>query len=130
MRKLKLTHLLVAVLTIAVLFTTSCLGFGSGGVLGSTDFMLRFRDSSSFPDTEPVNNVLLVDVGSGLDFVSPSPTLKESIDGTQVHTQVVTQSGRLELPFPPTEWTPTVGEHEVEVTIGDVTHSLPFTWHD
>jgi hypothetical protein len=130
MRKLKLTHLLAAVLLVTTLLSTGCLGFGSGGLLGSTDFLLRFRDSSSFPDLDPVNNVLLVDVSNNVDNISPAPTLKESIDGTQVHTQTVTQGGRIELPFPPTEWTPSVGEHEVEVTIGDVTHSLPFTWHD
>src|SRR4051794_8302587 len=94
-----------APLLIAIaLCISSCVSFSGGGV--SPLFEARFRESSSFPQLEPLNNVLLIDVSSVVDRLDTPATLKVSIDGTQVYTQTVTSSGRIELTFPPAAWTP------------------------
>ena len=106
-----------------------CVSFSGGGAL-SPLFQANFRDTSSFPDVDPFNNVLLIDVSTTVDRMDVPPTLKLLIDGTQVHSQVVTSSGRIEINFPPAAWTPSAGEHELEIQMNEVERTLPFTWND
>jgi hypothetical protein len=121
------TKHLVAVLFAALCILAGCVSFSGGAV--SPLFAANFREGSSFPNLDPFQNVLLIDVSTVVDRLDTPPTLKVSIDGTQVYTQTVTTSGRIELTFPPAAWTPIVGEHEVEITMGDVQRELPFSWN-
>jgi hypothetical protein len=113
----------------AALFLSSCVALSGSGV-NSPLFSANFRAGSSFPHLEPFDNVLLVDVFDAVDRLTPEPTLRLRIDGTQVYTQTVTQSGRIEVTFPPAAWSPSVGEHEVEIELSTVVRTLPFSWHD
>ena len=114
---------------LAIITLASCVSFSGGGAL-SPLFQARFRAGSSFPDIDPFNNVLLIDPSTVVDRLATPPTLKLSIDGTPVYSQTVTTSGRIELNFPPATWTPVAGEHELEIEMGDVSRTLPFSWHD
>lgn len=102
--------------------------FGGSGV-DSPLFSANFRESASFPHLDPFDNVLLVTVSDAVDNLSPDPTLELRIDGTLVHSQTVSQGGTLEVTFPPAAWTPSSGEHELEIKLGTITRTLPFTWN-
>jgi hypothetical protein len=114
-------------LTVVALLLSGCISFSGGEP--SPLFNASFRSGSSFPNLDPFENVVLVDVSTTVDRL-PAQTLRLSIDGTQVHTQTVNSSGRIEVTFPPAAWTPSAGEHELEVEMGEISRILPFTWHD
>jgi hypothetical protein len=115
------------IFTALALCLSGCVGLSGGGVT-SPLFSAHFRESASFPHLEPFDNVLLIDVSDAVDRLDPPPTLKVSIDNAVVHTQAVNQGGRIELTFPPAAWTPSDGEHEVEIQMGTITRTLTFSW--
>jgi len=116
----------IFLLTALALLLASCVSFSGGA--GGPLFSMDFRDTSSFPDADPFNNVLLLDVA---ETARPFPVNASiQIDGHAVQVLTLTQGGRTEVSWPPAGWARTAGEHEVEVTLRDQTRTLPFTWHD
>jgi hypothetical protein len=118
----------IALLCVLTFCLSSCIGFGSGVI--SPLFQANFRAGSSFPQLDPFDNVLLIDVSDSVDHLAVPPTLTLRIDGTTVHTQPVSQGGRIELAFPPAAWAEVDGEHELEIQLGDIERFLPFAWND
>src|SRR5688500_805341 len=110
------------------LVLSSCVSF-TGGEVGAPLFIASFRDGGTFPHRQPSDDVLLLDVTERADYFTNPPEVALRIDGTLVGVFEV-EGGRNEIPFPPAAWTPTGGEHELEVRIADIARTLPFTWAD